>query len=301
MSVSSCLPLNVPNSYPENFPHCLDLDETDALSNITYKEAIEAAQKAYLPYYAIAITESEAAVKDSAKKFYQIYDMAYLQTYANGQPVGSYLDPKTRKTVKKVHYFAVPCFALGEDEDQIFRPLDFANEKSSFQYIEVKNMDPNIGLMLIDSLNENIFATGSDDSKKKVRRIHYILGNLIKSGHLFSTKASSEERMKEALLWFWCSAKGGLSFTAEEDASRMGAVKLVECMKEAKFFNKYRTLLAQILQKVSNSWQPTLSSQEREAATRAKTLLREIGNIKPKIALSYATPTKSSSLPYQKH
>lgn len=279
MSVSSYLSLNVPTSYPTDFPHCLDLDETDALSNIEYKKAIEAAQKAYLPYYTIAITESEASINGATQTFYQIYDTAYLDTYANGRLVGEYLDPKTREIVKKVHYFAVPCFALGDDENQIFRPIDYENEKPSFERIDVENIDPKIGGMLIDSLNENIFATGTDEHKKKVRRIHHILGDQIKSGLLFS-KSPNEERMKTALLWFWCSAKGGFSFTAKEDASRIGAVKLVECMRDSKLFNKYRPLLTKILQEVSASWQPTLSSQEKEATLKAKTLSRDINPIK---------------------
>lgn len=191
MSIS--LKFNVGSDYPENFPKSISMATTESLSQSSFEESFQAAQKACLPYYSVTVVESG----NSGERFYQVYDTAYFARTDQTR------DAITRRPIRKIHYFATQCFQFDASHHyQSITPTGEVNFTPFSNY-----PDSEINKALLDSTNANIFHTGKPEAQVRARRAQYLIAELIKQKQIFPA-LEIKERNKEILRWLWCSAQG---------------------------------------------------------------------------------------------
>lgn len=252
-------------TYPKNFPAELDLAEDDPLTYQTYKDAYLAAQKAGIPYYVLAVTESakvaNADQKDALITYYHTYDMIHFDNYLAErrkakQPLE---DPISCETITRIHYFAVKCF--GVDAENLFRPLALDDHQIKLRPFSLP-AHPVTLAMLKESLDSEILLQDPDKKIQQARRAQHLIADLIKKGAVFPD-LPSEERKVEALHWLWCSAKG----------SHHAIVKLFkECEQAQQYATAKISFLMQLVQ-TSIIVNPKLPRLERAAIQEARKLI----------------------------
>ena len=251
--------------YPANFPAELDLAEDDPLSFQTYGDAYQAAQKARIPYYVVAVAEStkgsDLNQKDALTTYYHTYDMTHFGNYLaerrkTNQPL---LDPVSRETITRIHYFSVKCF--GSDAENLFCPLALDDHQIKLRPFSLPS-HPVALAMLRESLDSEILLDEADKKIQQARRMQYLIADYIKKGAVFPD-LPSEERNEEALYWLWCSAKG----------SHRAVVRLYkECQQLQKFAAAKVSFLMQLVQ-TSVTVNPKLPHLERAAIQEARKLI----------------------------
>lgn len=188
--------------FAEDFPKAIPLNEADSLSTFSFQESYTAAQEAGVPYYSVAVVVSG----NESEKFYKIYDTSYCSThiYNKVNAGDAPKDPITGRKIQKVHYFAVQCF--NSDPKTICKPIDLSKDVVSLSPFN-EEVDATTQSILLDSINSNILSAGSPKSKQNVRRMQYIIADLIEKRKVFA-HLSAGERRNEVIKWLWCSAKG---------------------------------------------------------------------------------------------
>lgn len=142
MQATDFIPIRNPSRLP-NFPESLDLRESEAFTQQTWKELFQNAVKHHVPCYVIGIVPLPQR-SPNEKQRYKIYDGIILNNYVlerRGMPV---LDLETREEIPigKIHYLAVMCFKLDPHEvkpaplyGQAFNSL-FPNLQSEITYVK---------------------------------------------------------------------------------------------------------------------------------------------------------------------
>lgn len=243
-----------PFQYPQGFPTHLDLSEEDPISYQNYDAAYLAAQNAGIPYYCVTVAES--IDEATAVTYYHTFDTLQLDTYLTklNEQQKPLIDPVNRQRITRVFHFALSCFDA--DSATLFRPTALPSDQ-----IKVIPFAPLLKVavktMLNKALNyEHVKATAA--LKQEVRRMQYLIADLIQEGLLFP-QLRIDERRQEKLKWLWCGAQDSIH----------AAVALFMCSGCCSYTDD-------LLRKVSLTSDPKLPRVEREAIQEAKRLVKAI-------------------------
>lgn len=226
LNEQNSLDLNVPSSFSPEFPRRLPLFEEDSLAYQTYLELFQEAQEASLPYYNVVVVESTN--KHKKKKYLHIYDGTYFFKHADNisKKKNKIIDPKTNRTVKRIHLFSIKCFKL--DENNLFIPVNLFQEKPNIKYYPVKDLTVKLKKYL-DCTNSTIDVAPLKDenlaleNKQLIRIFQHQIGSEILAEQFLPELIA--QKKEEALLWYWCSAKKSIE----------GAIKFGNLYKERSF------------------------------------------------------------------
>ena len=206
-------------------PTCSDIDPADVAQNFlqsidplaplpvslnSIPEFVKIIQEAYIPYACLTVVESG----NPAERFYQAYESPYFTNFALTQ-TSEPTDPTTGRPIKNIYYFAMKCFEL--DKNEIFKPIDLEKTEPSFFRLPIDCLEMKLKTLILDGLNPYLSLSGTLQEKYKLRKIQYIVADLIKDESIFND-LHPVARSLETIQWLWSSSQG----------SYEGTVRLVE-------------------------------------------------------------------------
>ncbi len=177
---------------------------------------LKEAQRAYIPEYLIAMTQSE-------NKESQIYDGQYMWSHLEAsQSFGQFQDPKTRSLLNTVFFITIPCFtrnSAASSIEDLYKPISLE------EIIETPfHIACNWTCKKITYINPMYIPYGIEDKFFSLRRIldctnHFFINKNVSLNNylkLVATKqynisvfASFQNEEKLSSLWNWCSAING--------------------------------------------------------------------------------------------
>lgn len=178
-----------------------DLNNQDVLSNKSFIENIQNAQKNQLPYYLIAAVSTEEP--DS----FEFFDgVRFFQLTID----------QAGSTTQKVYYCAYSLFQF--DSNHICTPISIAPGELKFQSLDTSHLSKEQIELLIKGTNSHVSKL-NDKEFKEMRSIQRDISQLIQSKEetqkINLNIFNDDERRQEALKWLWCAASNNNEYQAQ--------------------------------------------------------------------------------------
>lgn len=184
----------------QEIPFDLEKQKTEPLTQHTWVELYEKAQKQNLPYYwlSIVITKNNDP-KNSNKYSAAYYDGSSLDKLMKANKANKdFLDPLRRRPILVIHNLFLNCFELKlEKNNLLIEPLDIP-EISSFSFNDIHSLE--IAELAKASLNVMSEILTDPSLRERIGKIQYIIGNNL----------IAQKNIEEAICWLAMSSKQGI-------------------------------------------------------------------------------------------